>query len=75
MTNRIGLLAGAALAALVATGASAADVTLTFTRAGDSATVAKIFDPIIKAFEEANPGIARSRASRWGSTRRTGAFR
>lgn len=32
-------------------------VTLTFSRAGDSATVAKVFDPMIKAFEAANPNV------------------
>jgi len=32
-------------------------VTLTFTRAGDSATVAKIFDPMIKVFEAAHPNV------------------
>lgn len=31
--------------------------TLTFVRAGDSATVAKVFDPILRAFEAENPGV------------------
>ena len=35
-----------------------APVKLTFTRAGDSATVAKVFDPMIKAFEQvADPNV------------------
>jgi multiple sugar transport system substrate-binding protein len=37
--------------------AQAEEITLTFSRAGDSATVAKVFDPMIKAFEEANPNV------------------
>jgi multiple sugar transport system substrate-binding protein len=32
-------------------------VTLTFVRAGDSATVAKVFDPMLRAFEADNPGV------------------
>jgi len=49
----------AALAIALPLGAAQAQgpVTLTFTRAGDSATVAKVFDPMIKAFEEANPNV------------------
>lgn len=34
-----------------------APITLTFSRAGDSATVSKVFDPMIKAFEDANPNV------------------
>lgn len=51
-------LAGAAVALALTSGAALAqDVTLTFTRAGDSATVARVFDPIIAAFEAENPDI------------------
>ena len=53
------LLAGSVLAGLAAATAPAwaqQRTTLTFVRAGDSATVAKVFDPILRAFEAANPG-------------------
>jgi ABC-type glycerol-3-phosphate transport system substrate-binding protein len=49
-------LAIAGFAAMIAP-AQAEEVTLTFVRAGDSATVAKVFDPIIAAFEKENPDI------------------
>jgi ABC-type glycerol-3-phosphate transport system substrate-binding protein len=55
-----GVLASLALAGLANMAAPAQaqpKITLTFVRAGDSATVAKVFDPIIKAFEAENPNI------------------
>jgi multiple sugar transport system substrate-binding protein len=54
------LLAGSVLAGLAAATSPAwaqQRTTLTFVRAGDSATVAKVFDPILRAFEAANPGV------------------
>jgi multiple sugar transport system substrate-binding protein len=50
----------AAVLALVAPAVAAhaqEKVTLTFTRAGDSATVSKIFDPMVAAFEKTHPNI------------------
>jgi multiple sugar transport system substrate-binding protein len=52
-------VAGFALAGIVSAMPAQAQqkITLTFVRAGDSATVAKVFDPILRAFEAENPGV------------------
>lgn len=55
----LGLFACSTLSSLTAIAPANAEekVTLSFVRAGDSATVARVFEPILKAFEKENPNI------------------
>lgn len=57
-TRLAGLMACTAIVAVTSLPAIAQEeTTLTFVRAGDSATVAEVFDPMLRAFEQANPGV------------------
>jgi len=58
-TNLFGIFVCSALTWAIPTvpANSQEKVTLTFVRAGDSATVARVFEPILKAFEKENPNV------------------
>lgn len=51
------ILAATALVQLALPVAAQEQIKLTFVRAGDSATVAQVFDPMLRAFEAENPGV------------------